>query len=106
MRASEKTDQRPGSVRMREFLEKRARRITDPTWFVTLWMRVVFMTGVLSLGMDDSAADMAEHDPDLYRACYGDDPDKYLKKYRRDQERCAALRERFKGFKLSARIME
>lgn len=56
--------------------------------------------------MEESAADMAEYDPELFRECYGEDPARFLEKYRKDQQKMAELREKYKGCKFSARLAE
>lgn len=92
---------------MRVYIEKRAQRIKDPARFVC-WRRTVSRGTVCvhSMGMEENAADMAEHDPELFRECYGEDPTQFLEKHRKDKQEAAELRAKYKDCKFSARIVE
>lgn len=59
-----------------------------------------------SFGMEENAADMAEHDPELFRESYGEDPAQFLEKHRKDQQEAAELREKYKDCKFTARIVQ
>ncbi len=72
-----------------EYMAKRAERQQGQSW-----------------GMDDGAYDMAKHDPELFEHVYGERAAECVAKYERDQARCAALREKWKGCKITARVVD
>lgn len=55
-------------------------------------------------GGDENCADMAEHDPELFRAYYKKDPVQFLQSYRATQLRVARLREKFQGVQINIRV--
>lgn len=57
-------------------------------------------------GTEENAADMAEHDPNLFRECHGEDPNVYLKNYRKNLQEAAELHEKYKGCAFTARVVE
>lgn len=58
-------------------------------------------------GSEENAYDMAVHDPELYRRCYGEDADEFIVKYEQDEFQAARIRQRLqdRGVVMSARIV-
>lgn len=75
--------------RLQEYLVRRAARNQGQPW-----------------GMDENAYDMAKDDPELYEHSYGQSAAECVVKYERDQIEIAALREKYKDCKFTARIVD